>query len=104
MYHNAFSQFDNETKKMLNETTASEYAINEFEKYHSMDTNSKNTDSSFKFSIEKNALEIEADFKCFLQDWAIKKYGSRKEAAIRLGVSEKSFNDWKNKRSIKQKG
>ena len=104
MYHNAFSQFEDETKKMLIETNAFQYAKNEFEKYHSLETLSKNEDSSFKFSIEKNALEIEADFKCFLQDWAIKKYGSRKEAAIRLGVTEKAFNDWKNKRSIKSKG
>jgi transcriptional regulator with AAA-type ATPase domain len=104
MYYYAFNQFEDETKKMLNENNAFQYAKNEFEKYHSLETISKNDDTIFKFSTEKNAVEIEADFKCFLQDWAIKKFGSRKEAAIRLGVTEKAFNDWKNKRSIKPKG
>jgi transcriptional regulator with AAA-type ATPase domain len=103
MYYYAFNQFEDETKKMLNENNAFQYAKNEFEKYHSLETLSKNDDTIFKFSTEKNAVEIEADFKCFLQDWAIKKFGSRKEAAIRLGVTEKAFNDWKNKRSIKPK-
>jgi transcriptional regulator with PAS, ATPase and Fis domain len=104
MYYYAFDQFEDETKKMLNENNAFQYAKNEFEKYHSLETLSKNDDTIFKFSTEKNAVEIEADFKCFLQDWATKKFGSRKEAAIRLGVTEKAFNDWKNKRSIKPKG
>jgi hypothetical protein len=35
MYYNAFNQFDEGTKKMLNETNAFQYAKNEFEKYHS---------------------------------------------------------------------
>lgn len=100
MYYNAFNQFDEVTKKLLNETNAFQYAKNEFEKYHSLDVGSKNDDTIFKFSFEKNAVEIEADFKFFLQEWAVNKFGSRKEAASRLGVTEKAFNDWKNKKSL----
>lgn len=100
MYYNAFNQFDEGTRKMLNETSAFQYAKNEFERYHSLETNSIKDDTLYKFSVEKSAIEIEADFKCFLQDWATKKFGSRKEASSRLGVTEKTFNDWKNKKSI----
>ena len=100
MYYNVFNQFDEVTKKLLNETNAFQYAKNEFEKYHSLDVGSKNDDTIFKFSFEKNAVEIEADFKYFLQERAIKKFGSRKEAASHLGVTEKALNDWKNKKSL----
>jgi transcriptional regulator with AAA-type ATPase domain len=100
MYYNAFNQFDTDTKKMLNETNAFQYAKNEFEKYHSLDRDSKYDDTVFRLSIEKKAVEIEADFKYFLQDCAVNKFGTRKKAANRLGVTEKTFNDWKNKKSL----
>jgi transcriptional regulator with AAA-type ATPase domain len=100
IYYNAYNQFDEETRMMLDESNAFQYAKNEFEKYHSFQANPKNDDTLFKFSFEKNALEIEADFKCHLQDWAAKRFGSRKEAAKQLGVSEKALNDWKNRKSL----
>lgn len=100
MYYNAFNQFDSETRKLLNEKTAFEYAKNEFEKYHSTQTNIEVPDTRFEFSQKKKALEIEADFKFFLQEWAVNKYKSRKQAALELGVSEKALNDWKNRKSL----
>jgi transposase len=38
------------------------------------------------------------EFQHKLQDWAINKYGSRKEAAKHLDVTEKTLNNWKNKK------
>lgn len=94
MYYNAFNSFDNETKKMMNETTPHQYAKTEFEKYHSPSVQVNNNDSYF--SDKKTADEMIADFQYQLQEWATK-YQSRKEAAEKLGVSEKTLNNWKNK-------
>jgi transcriptional regulator with AAA-type ATPase domain len=99
MYYNAFQNFDAETKGMIKENSPFEYAQKEFEKYHLVDAPKPN-ENQFQFSFEKNSLEIEAEFKFFLQELAIDKYHSRKEAAIRLGVSEKALNDWKNRKSL----
>lgn len=103
MYYNAFNNFDDETKKMLEKKSALQYAQTEFEKYHSGINKTKTNDSTFEFSMKKSATEIEADFKYFLQDWAVKKYGSRKSAAAKLEASEKTLNDWKNRKSLQNK-
>ncbi len=44
-----------------------------------------------------------ADFQFQLQAWATKKW-SRKEAAKQLKVSEKTLNNWKNRKLIKKRG
>jgi hypothetical protein len=38
-----------------------------------------------------------ADFLYNLQDWAVKKYG-RKVAAEKFDVTEKTLNNWKNRK------
>lgn len=103
MYYNAHTKFKEETKRMDGSKDAFHYAKREFEKYHSVKTESALTDSIFKFTDLKKAAELEADFKYFLQEWAINKYETRKEAAKRLGVTEKALNDWKNRKSSKTK-
>ncbi len=92
MYYNAFNKFE---KGILREKTAFEYAKNEFEKYHSPTKQDKSV--GFSVSPEKTADEMIADFQFQLQEWATKKW-SRKEAAKKLKITEKTLNNWKNKR------
>ena len=99
MYYNAFQSFDEVTKEMLEETTAFEYAKNEFEKYHS--TEDENNNLKY-FREDKTTKQIIADFKFDLQDWAVNKFKGRKNAVThfqKLGdtVTEKTFDNWKNK-------
>jgi transcriptional regulator with AAA-type ATPase domain len=98
IYYNAFNQFDNETKSMLKEKTPFQYAKNEFEKYHSQEIQADNSDICFRINPKKTSDEIVADFRYYLQDWAIKEYGSRKIVAEKLSVTEKTLNNWKNRK------
>jgi transcriptional regulator with PAS, ATPase and Fis domain len=96
MYYNAYNQFNEETTEMLKEKTAFQYAKNEFEKYHShIEPDKKNI--GFDISSEKSADEMTKDFHFQLYEWAIKKW-SRKDAAEKLNVSEKTLNNWKNRK------
>jgi transcriptional regulator with AAA-type ATPase domain len=98
MYYNVFNQFDGEIRKMLDEKTAFQYAKNEFEKYHSQETNTESSDICFKINPQKTSDDMIADFKYRLQDWAIKEYGTREEASKRLKVETKTLNNWKNRK------
>lgn len=103
MYYNAFNQFEEGTKKMLNETNAFQYAKNEFEKYHSPVVQLGK--EKFNFNIKQTTKEMIADYLFELQDWAVSKFGGRKSAIKHFNskgdtVTEKTFNDWKNKKSI----
>lgn len=108
MYYNAFNQFDEGTKKMLNETNAFQYAKNEFEKYHSPVVQLGK--EKFNFNIKQTTKEMIADYLFELQDWAVSKFAGRKAAIEHFNskgdtVTEKTFNDWKNKKSLtKTKG
>lgn len=105
MYYNVFNQFDADTKKMLNETNAFQYAKNEFEKYHSPVV--QHEKEKFNFNIKQTTKEMIADYLFELQDWAVSKFGGRKPAIEHFKskgdtVTEKTFNDWKNKRSLRK--
>ena len=108
MYYNAFNQFDEGTKKMLNETNAFQYAKKEFEKYHSPVVQLGK--EKFNFNIKQTTKEMIADYLFELQDWAVSKFAGRKAAIEHFNskgdtVTEKTFNDWKNKKSLtKTKG
>lgn len=106
MYYNAFNQFDEGTKKMLNETNAFQYAKNEFEKYHSPVVQLGK--EKFNFNIKQTTKEMIADYLFELQDWAVNKFGERKKAiehfrSIGDTVAPETFNNWKNRDSIKKK-
>lgn len=103
IYYNIFEEFDENIISMLEEKTAFQYAKNEFEKYHSRIEKNNFSDISFKIPIYKNANEIEAEFKFYLQEIAQIVFGSRINASKQLGVTEKTLNDWKNKKIIKNK-
>lgn len=106
MYYNVFNQFDEVTKDMLNQPNAFEYAKNEFEKYHSPIVQLES--EKFNYNINQTTKEMIADYLFQLQDWAVSKFGGRKQAiehfkSIGDTVVDKTFNDWKNKKSIKSK-
>jgi transcriptional regulator with AAA-type ATPase domain len=106
MYYNAFTQFDDATKKMLNEANAFQYAKNEFEKYHSPVVQLET--ERFNFNLEQTTKQMIADYWFELQNWAVSKFGSRNKAiehfkSLGDSVTEKTFNDWKNKKSLKSK-
>jgi len=96
MYYNAYSQFDEETKK--HEISAFEYTKREFETYGSPPPKQPEDEIDTKLNTKKNADELLKDFKFELQERAIKQYGSRKEAAKKLCVEEKTLNNWKNRK------
>ncbi len=93
IYYKTFLDFDNETKEMLKPKTAFEYAKQQYEKYHS-----SNTGGHPFFVYGQKAQEILEEFHYQLQEWAIKIYKTRKEAAQALGVDEKTLNNWKNRK------
>ena len=106
MYYNAFNQFDDATKMMLNETNAFQYAKNEFEKYHS--PNIQLGKEKFNFNIKQTTKEMLADYLFELQDWAVLKFKGRKKAIehFRLKgdtIVPETFNNWKNRDSLKKK-
>ena len=105
MYYDAFNQFDDETKKMLTETSAFQYAKNEFEKYHSPVVELKN--EKFNFNIHQTTKQMIAEYRFQLQYWAVSKFGGRKAAVDHFKskgdtVTEKTFNDWRTKRPNKK--
>ncbi len=91
-----FGDFDDATRQeicseMKIPVSAFEYAKKCYEMYHS------NPPSMDKIEVkidDNDAQNIEKEFHQRLTDWAIKKFGSRKEAAIQLNVSEKTLNNW----------
>ncbi len=103
MYYHVFNQFDEETKKLLSEKSALEYAKKEFSKYHSP---VKQENSRYNFDTKKTTKEMIAEYKYELQEWAVKQFGGRNGAIQHfheLGdkVTEKTFNNWKNRSSQK---
>lgn len=102
IYYNDFiNKFTDELKKMIREKTPFEYAKNEFEKWKSPPPKQTEDDIDIKLNTKKNAEELLKDFKFELQEWAIKQYRSRKEAAKKLDVEEKTLNNWKNRKESK---
>ena len=105
IYYNIFEQFDGETKALMPENTAFEYAKNEFNKYHAQEPLPPKAD--YNFNITQTTKEMLADYLFEMQAWAVSQFKGRKPAiehfnAISDTVTEKTFNDWKNKKSIQK--
>ncbi|SFD28367.1 sigma 54-interacting transcriptional regulator [Algibacter pectinivorans] len=105
MYYNAFSNFDDETKTMLNEKTPFYYTKQEFTKYHTIVTELK--DDKYNFNTNQTTKEMQADYLFELQKWAVEKFGGRNKAIehfklLKDTVTENTFNKWKNKYSLKK--
>jgi len=100
IYYKTFMDFDAETKKLLKEKSAFEFAKNEFEKYISF----RETDKfeEFFFDKEKSISEIRKNFEKALAEWLIKTHGSAKKAELfytQKGdkITERTIYNWKNK-------
>lgn len=106
MYYNIFNQFDKETRNMLNLNSAFQYAKSEFEKYHSPVVQLEN--EFYNFNLDQTTKEMTVDYLYALQEWAVSKFRSRKAAIEHFKakgdtITDKTFNNWKNKRSLKSK-
>jgi transcriptional regulator with AAA-type ATPase domain len=102
LYYNIFNNFKDDTLMLIAEKTPFEYAKNEFEKYHSLNTKNISSDLESIFTSFKNATSIDAEVKFKLQEWALNTYGSREKAAEQLEITVKTLNDWKNKKKSKK--
>jgi transcriptional regulator with AAA-type ATPase domain len=106
MYYSIFNQFDEETRNMLSSSSAFQYAKSEFEKYHSPAVQLEN--ERYNFNLAQTTKEMTADYLYALQEWAVNKFGSRKAAVEHFKakgdtVTDKTFNNWKNKRTSKSR-
>lgn len=105
MYYNAFSNFDDETKTMLNEKTPFYYTKQEFTKYHTIVTELK--EDKYNFNTNQTTKEMQADYLFELQKWSVKKFGGRSKAiehynALHDTVTENTFYKWKTKNALKK--
>jgi len=104
IYYNVFDQFDKETKELIKEKSAFQYAKSEFEKYHSAKTDIEKP--KFNFNENQTTKQMIADYCYELQAWAVDNYGNRKKAISHFNdlhetITEKTFNNWKNKTRLK---
>lgn len=72
-----------------------DYAKKCYELYHSNPVVSDKIEVKISDGIV-DAGSIEKTFRQELNKWALQKFGSRKKAAKKLSVSEKTLNNWKN--------
>lgn len=94
-----FGEFEpNEQKEICREmkipVSPFEYAKKCFELYHSNPAVGNTIETKIPEG-KTDARSIENAFHQELRKWAEEKYGSRKEAALKLGVSEKTLDNWK---------
>lgn len=94
-----FGEFEpNEQKEICREmkipVSPFEYAKKCFELYHSNPAVGNTIETKIP-EVKTDAKSIENAFHQELRKWAEEKYGSRKEAARKLGVSEKTLDNWK---------
>ncbi len=93
-----FNDFDEKTREeicseMEIPVSALEYTKKCYEMYH---LNPPTTEKiEVKIPTDFDAKSIADVFHRQLREWAIKKFGTRKEAAIQLSVSEKTLDNWK---------
>ena len=92
-----FNEFDEDTQKaicseMKIPISPFEYAKKCYEQYHCESTSAEKIEIKIPDSADAKALE--KNFHQQLRKWAENKYGSRKEAAKQLGVSEKTLGNW----------
>lgn len=93
LYNKAFLDFGPEIKKALGINNALEYVKSMFQKY----TNTFSKNAVLETPINRNSPKtMLVEFKYRLQEWAVKEYGSRDEAAKALEVDVKTLNNWKN--------
>ena len=91
MYYHIYQKFDEETRGMIQQKSPLAFAKTQYKAYVSYEPKSEEL-----FSQGKTYREMVSVFHSKLEDWAIKNYGSRKQAAEKLDVTEKTLNNWRN--------
>ncbi len=92
-----FNEFDENTKKaicseMEIQISPFEYAKTCYELYHCESLSAEKIEIKIPNAVDAKTLE--KNFHQQLRKWAENKYGSRKEAAKQLRVSEKTLGNW----------
>ena len=93
MYYHIYQVFDDETRAMIPQKTPLAFAKAQFQEYISYEPKREKL-----FSKGKTYEEMNAEYHKKLEEWAIRTYNTRANAALQLGVSEKTLNNWKNKK------
>jgi transcriptional regulator with PAS, ATPase and Fis domain len=97
-YYKIFNEFDEKTKKEICnqyniKCSALDYAKECFEKYHLVSDGKEKITVDIDLSDSKN---IKNSVLSQFANWAIEKFGSRKNAAKELDITEKTLYNWKN--------
>ena len=100
-YYKIFNEFDKKTQKEIckqhgiscNSCNAYNYAKKCFEKYHLASDGKEKIIVDIDLSDSKN---IKNAVLSQFANWAIEKFGSRKNAAKELDITEKTLYNWKN--------
>lgn len=96
MNYHAYQIFDEETRRQLQGLgirSAFDFAKEQYKKYGSAES-----DFNPLFCKGKTANELEREYHYRLQNWATEAYRTRAEAAQHLQVTEKTLNNWKNRK------
>ena len=96
MNYHAYMHFEEEVKSYLASNGIASPLDFAKTQYETMCPNLRENEQIFK--IGNTAAELEREYRYRLQEWAIHTYKTRANAALQLGVSEKTLNNWKNKK------
>jgi len=91
LYYKVFGDFDSKTQKLSGAKTNTEYAIQEFEKYH----NQKNLNEKFNFSLEKTVKEMDTEYHIEFIKWALSQFSTLTEVKKHYDISYKTLQNWK---------
>jgi hypothetical protein len=102
IYYKTFLTFDNDTRKMIKQHTAFEFAKNEFDNYISSNQQNDND----LFNLEKDPQILVENYKNLLAKRIISQYGNAKKAAKNFNekgfkITDKTLLNWTNKKPSK---
>jgi transcriptional regulator with AAA-type ATPase domain len=98
MYYKSYMDFDNETKEQTRFNTAVDYAIAEFEKYHS----NEEPMEIFNFSEDKTIQQMEEEYHKEFVEWALKRKNNNLKEVERhfkangSKIDYRTLSKWKN--------
>lgn len=92
-YYTYQHRFDDETRKLSGFDSPAAFARAEFENHHQL----PEIASHYNFSDSLTAEEMLADYQKEMVAWAISRTSSHEEAWERLGISRRTFYNWKGK-------
>lgn len=96
MNYHAYMFFEKDVKSYLKSKGIASPLDFARTQYDTMCSNPRDDDNLF--TKGRTAAELEREYHYRLQEWAISAYKTRANAAHQLEVSEKTMNNWKNKK------